>query len=138
MKTSELASVGADAIIEGRGLAAEAVAAEIHEGFDDALQNYVDALGRGYEAWCRSMNYDWRDRGYKIGSIGKRFIRIDNGDSCHSFVERSNGYIWKSGGRKPALNYPRGNVFDREHVEKLAAHGYFGLGSAGPYEASLR
>ena len=137
---ADLASVSKDAIIEGRGAAAVEVASEIHDGFDDALQNYVDALARGYVRWCTSMKYDSSDasRSYRVGSIGKRFIRIDNGNSCHSFVERSNGYIWKSGGRKPALNYPRGNVFDREHVEKLANIAYFGLGSAPAYEESLR
>lgn len=55
---------------------------------------------------------------------GKRFVRIvrddlvhgqKSGCSVHCFVELATGLMWKPDGwKKPALNFPRGNVLTTE------------------------
>ena len=63
---------------------------------------------------------------------GRKYVRIfrrdENGASrsCYCFVGMEDGKIWKSAGwYAPALNFPRGNIFDTMAAwEKLP---YYGL-----------
>ena len=55
---------------------------------------------------------------------GKKYARIyvDNGTQrfvCF-FVQLDNGDVWKAGGwKKPALNYPRGNIMTSEGIAAI-------------------
>lgn len=48
---------------------------------------------------------------------GQRFVKIvENGRRIVGFIELGTGFMWKSAGRAPALNFPRGCIFDLDKI----------------------
>ena len=83
-----------------------------------ALIGYKDSIIESYVKWCDSVGIS--DIGkfgveFEEGSKYVKVVHISSGGSrsVHSFVEKSNGAIWKAASWKaPAKNFARGNVFD--------------------------
>jgi len=87
-----------------------------------ALIGYKDAILADYAKFKNELDhlklYDSIDKfgvEFEPGSKYVKIVTISAGGSrsVHSFVEKSNGVIWRAASWKaPAKNFPRGNVFD--------------------------
>ncbi len=148
---NEIVSIARDALIEGKTSEVIAIAEELHESFDDALDAFVAELNRVASDPKYGHCYSTGERmsSFELDAPGKRFVRVVEihwaGKDCNEvsqrsvqcFVELSNGYIWKAASwKKPAPNFPRGNVFDPESRKKIAER-FYGVPSE-PYHKELR
>lgn len=143
---NEIVSIARDALIEGKTEEVIAIADELHETFDDALQALLAALNAEAAKpghLCAGKLYSR----FELDKPGKRFVRVvdvtldDRGNaisrSVQCFVELSNGLVWKAASWKaPALNYPRGCIFDAKSREAIASR-FYGIPDA-PYYKELR
>lgn len=98
---------------------------------DDAIARYCEALTRtGPCADMETVRFGPDPRGKKYTRIVRTTNVKGSGEetsrSVSAFVKREDGTIWKAAGWKaPALNFPRGNVFD---ADSYATHlGGYGL-----------
>jgi hypothetical protein len=91
-----------------------------------ALIGYKDSIVKNYVDWCGSAGIS--DIGqfgieFEPGSKYVKVVKISSGGSrsVHSFVEISNGNIWKAASWKaPAKNFARGNVYyDNTYLNRL-------------------
>ena len=91
-----------------------------------ALIGYKDNIVANYVDWCGSAGIS--DIGqfgieFEPGSKYVKVVKISSGGSrsVHSFVEISNGNIWKAASWKaPAKNFARGNVYyDNTYLNRL-------------------
>lgn len=101
------------------------------EAVDDAIARYCEALTRtGPCADMETVRFGPDPRGKKYTRIVRTTNVKGSGEetsrSVSAFVKREDGTIWKAAGWKaPALNFPRGNVFD---ADSYATHlGGYGL-----------
>ena len=64
---------------------------------------------------------------FTVPTAGRKYLRVvrtDAGRSVYCFIEKATGNIWKAAGWKgPALNFPRGNIYD-EHGGLLNCNAY--------------
>lgn len=134
--------VARDALIEGRSEVAT-LAAEGTPDIHACMLDLCKRLTAAYRSVYRDSTKEVWTIDVKLTKEGKlpksqRFVRIvhkiSNGQTCTwGFVEISNGLVWMAATwRGPALNYPRGCVFDEESRAALAPH-YFGLGDTPAY-----
>ncbi len=90
------------------------------EGVDDAITRYCEALTRaGRCADSETIRYEPDPRGKKYTRIVRtttaKSADVVTSRSVHAFVKREDGTIWKAAGWKaPALNFPRGSVYEPE------------------------
>ena len=113
--------------------------------FGEALESYLEHLRKSFADWSRAVEEtdavgkrirenlikSWGDglhftKGVKYFKVVSETNRGSKHlhRSVHSFID-SAGNIWKAAGyHKPALNYPRGNIYKPESYE---GHGWSGL-----------
>lgn len=84
-----------------------------------ALIGYKDSIIDNYNnKWAPEAGADADAARFAVEfEEGSKYIKVVSlswgSRSVHSFVEKSNGNIWKAASWKaPAKNFPRGNVFD--------------------------
>ena len=91
-----------------------------------ALITYKDAILADYARFTKDLT-DWNESEDKFGiefEFGSKYVKIveissGGSRSVHSFVEKSDGNIWKAASWKsPARNFPRGNVYITSSYEK--------------------
>ena len=83
-----------------------------------ALIGYKDAIIADYE---KNLSCRDEDGNLRFGiefEEGSKYVKVVSlswsSRSVHSFIEKSNGNIWRAASWKaPARNFVRGNVFDR-------------------------
>jgi len=128
--TKAAAMVSTDAILEGRGDAAEAIALTVRATLDECVADLCSRLQAEHaRVWPTLSRPTMRT------ARGRRFIKIIFGGSVWGWVEISNGLVWKTATRNaPALNYPRGCVFDVDSRRDMGASIY-GVTKFGPYHA---
>lgn len=88
---------------------------------DDAIITYCEALTANSPCadLVETVSFAPDPRGRKYTRIVRTTIGkgsdVETSRSVHAFVKREDGTIWKADGWKgPALNFPRGNVFEPE------------------------
>ncbi len=97
-----------------------------------ALITYKDAILADYARFTKDLT-DWAESEdivlnedkfgieFEFGSKYVKIVEISSGGhrSVHSFVEKSDGNIWRAASWKaPARNFPRGNVYITSSYEK--------------------
>ena len=88
-----------------------------------ALIGYKDAILADYSKFLKDIDNDEFKFGVEFAE-GSKYVKIvaisaGGSRSVHSFVEKSNGNIWKAASwASPARNFTRGNVFDANSYAK--------------------
>jgi hypothetical protein len=88
-----------------------------------ALIGYKDAILADYAKFLKDIDNDEFKFGVEFAE-GSKYVKIvaisaGGSRSVHSFVEKSNGNIWKAASwASPARNFTRGNVFDANSYAK--------------------
>lgn len=88
-----------------------------------ALIGYKDAILADYAKFLKELDYDENKFGVEF-AVGSKYVKIvtisaGGSRSVHSFVEKSNGDIWKAASwASPARNFTRGNVFNASSYAK--------------------
>jgi hypothetical protein len=91
---------------------------EMSEGFDTALQAYVDGC-KAIEAAYRERHYpNNTPREWRVDRLQKR-VRIVSDNSAHSFVDCATGDVLKAAGWKVPAKHARGNIYDADHSLRL-------------------
>ena len=92
-----------------------------------ALIGYKDAILADYSKFLTNLDHlndDYKDKFAIEFAEGSKYVKIvsisaGGSRSVHSFVEKSNGNIWKAASwAAPARNFTRGNVFDANSYAK--------------------
>ena len=92
-----------------------------------ALIGYKDTILADYNKFLTNLdhlNADYEDKFGVEFAEGSKYVKIvtvsaGGSRSVHSFVEKSNGNIWKAASwASPARNFTRGNVFDANSYAK--------------------
>ena len=92
-----------------------------------ALIGYKDAILADYSKFLTDLDHlndDYKDKFAIEFAEGSKYVKIvsisaGGSRSVHSFVEKSNGNIWKAASwASPARNFTRGNVFDANSYAK--------------------
>ena len=92
-----------------------------------ALIGYKDAILADYSKFLTNLDHlndDYKDKFAIEFAEGSKYVKIvsisaGGSRSVHSFVEKSNGNIWKAASwASPARNFTRGNVFDANSYAK--------------------
>ena len=92
-----------------------------------ALIGYKDAILADYLKFLTNLDHlndDYKDKFAIEFAEGSKYVKIvsisaGGSRSVHSFVEKSNGNIWKAASwASPARNFTRGNVFDANSYAK--------------------
>mgnify|MGYP003333117105 FL=1 len=88
-----------------------------------ALINYKNAILADYAKFLKEIDGSVDKFGveFEIGSKYVKIVTISGGGSrsVHSFVEKSDGNIWRAASWKaPAKNFVRGNVYITSSYEK--------------------
>lgn len=135
-----------DALLEGRA-DVEAIADAARPSVHDLIADLCARLTARAKANWPTCEANWTIYAPDKIAPRARFVRIVASSpgisvasarrSVWAFVEISNGLVWKSASWKaPALNYPRGCVFDAESLKNMASH-VRGVTKLGPYHAEL-
>ena len=88
-----------------------------------ALIGYKDAILADYAKFLKDLDYLENKFAIEFAE-GSKYVKIvaisaGGSRSVHSFVEKSNGNIWKAASwASPARNFTRGNVFDANSYAK--------------------
>ena len=88
-----------------------------------ALIGYKDAILADYAKFLKDIDNDEFKFGVEF-AVGSKYVKIiavsaGGSRSVHSFVEKSNGDIWKAASwAAPARNFTRGNVFNAASYAK--------------------
>ena len=115
------------------------------QSFEEAMERYLKAYAIADKAYMQKLYSTERHHRAPVTSVsiakgGRKYAKIIRNNGVQSsvvcFVEKANGKIWKAASfSKPALNFPRGNVYDLEG--SLKTYDTFGLGA--PYaDAALK
>ena len=92
-----------------------------------ALIGYKDAILADYLKFLTNLDHlndDYKDKFAIEFAEGSKYVKIvsisaGGSRSVHSFVEKSNGNIWKAASwAAPARNFTRGNVFNASSYAK--------------------
>lgn len=92
-----------------------------------ALIGYKDAILADYSKFLTNLDHlndNYEDKFAIEFAEGSKYVKIvsisaGGSRSVHSFVEKSNGNIWKAASwASPARNFTRGNVFDANSYAK--------------------
>lgn len=82
----------------------------------ETLEAFGKSIVDNFELWSKTHNNSYNSGKVSIEyEFGKKYVRVIRNDgssrSVHSFVEISNGDVWKAASWKtPAKNHPRGNI----------------------------
>ena len=128
---------------------------KLDEKLTKALDKLIDASGNDYERWTiasyKASGYDM-DRGeakieeFKAAlevKVGRKFIKIISERSVWGFINLTHerfreGDILKAAGwNAPALNRPRGNIFENYSVAWTGPHYIAGYSAGGKREDVL-
>lgn len=90
-----------------------------------ALIGYKDAILADYAKFRKDMDHTWDEDKFGVEfDVGSKYVKVitisgGGSRSVHSFVEKSNGDIWKAASWKaPAKNFTRGNVYQIPSYQK--------------------
>lgn len=95
----------------------------ISSDFEAALQKFLAASGADYKQWMKGDSPHTQEmiQEYNDGlryEFGKKYIKVIDRDSVHSFIVMNNEGKFKRGDilkaaswRSPARNFARGNIF---------------------------
>lgn len=120
--------VATDALLEGRGDAAETIVAPTRA----TVRERALAIGE-LVASAKHAKFPTLGRERVEIRVGRLYLKIIVGGSVWAMVSLSDGLIWSSMCGKPVTNYPRGCVHDVEASEKLATGKCYGIAGTGAY-----
>lgn len=119
--------VATDALIEGRGEAAELCANRARADVYELCLELANLVADKKHAKFPTLSRDT----VRL-SVGRAYIKLIVGGSVWAMVSRTDGLVWSSMCGKPVRNYPRGCVHDAESRANLS-NLCFGIAGSGAY-----